>query len=308
MRKLLFFIFIMSFYLNVFAVPPEKRYFDGLLVESGTSTEDIMPLLEKLAKKFGKYFHRIYGQYRFGYVIVSCFSNGSIENEKDLLKISNNISNFISNYYPNSEGRVEFYPFGSDFWDYLEIRFNLGKITERKIEPSIEEMRKIISERECKPITPKKGKLVFDLKKGRMNGKEIGKLKWKEVLNIIGKKAEGGSRWSFPYYSKGLSFGINTKDGYCYQVSIFLKDMRLENSFGGYSNYKAFKGDILQLTGNETIQMVKGEFGEPDEESFSSFENSPYITYNTSYGKLTFWFGKDGKVDEIDMWFFSEEK
>jgi len=107
--KIIFLLFIfLVIGVDVFAIPPQKKIFEGLLVESGTSTQDIMPLLANIAGrqqgyfKRNGYFKRIYGQYRGDYILIIVDSNGKIDTAEELEEIAKQIVSNVMGAYPLS--------------------------------------------------------------------------------------------------------------------------------------------------------------------------------------------------------------
>lgn len=126
--KIVFFIITYFFIasINVYATPPQERMFGNTLVKSGTSTKNIMPLLANIAGRQGKYLKSIYGQYRYGHIIVNLESNRRTYNVKEMEKVIKKVLDNIMTSYPSSEGEVSLDASDSD---YFRFQFKNGRIT-----------------------------------------------------------------------------------------------------------------------------------------------------------------------------------
>jgi len=305
MKKLLLFIFITIFYFNVFAVSPQKRYFDDLLVESGTSTKDIMPLLTKIAEqqqiyfKHKGYFRRIYGQYRGNRILIKIYSNGKVNSAEELEVVVDQILHNIITRYPSSEGRLEVIPFSSDPWDLMVVEFKNGKVVSKKMLPSKEEINERAQLRSLQPKNVIKEKIVFDLEKGALNGLKIGiSMKPEDVIRLMGKQPEDARLDIFSYYKDGLEFSFLKRSGYsyCYAITVFLQDYDAI-----VARYKAFKGEVNPLNKRESQEKILEKFKRYKNFTVEDMDTET-LTYKTPYGSLRFFFNKNnGVVDTIEL-------
>lgn len=160
MKKLLVLLFLMIIFCsNVFAVSPQKKVFDGLSVETGTSTKNIMTLLTNIAgeqqvyfKRKG-YFKRIYGQYRYGYIIITVYSSGKIRDDlEELETIGKQISHNVMTEYPSAEGKVRIAGDDSEPWQSFTIEFKNGRAVSKRFFPNKEEINRIIKLRKKESV------------------------------------------------------------------------------------------------------------------------------------------------------------
>jgi hypothetical protein len=147
---LLFFLSL-SFVINGYAVPTQKKMFGDTTVVAGTSTKNIMPLLANIAGRQGKYFREIYGQYRSGFVIVNLQSNGKMDDFEQMEKIGKQIIDNVKSFYRSAEGVVRLFPAKSDIWQSIYFEFKNGTITNQKVVPSKEEINRLIALRKQPP-------------------------------------------------------------------------------------------------------------------------------------------------------------
>jgi len=139
-------IFYITLTSTVFAVQEQKKMYGDTLVEMGTSTEDIVPLLAHSAGLFGKYFEHIYGQYRNGYVLIYMNRNLTEESFNEMEGIAEEMVKSVNAFFPSAKGEIELIASKSDLWDSIRLEFNKGKIINKNIFPSIEaiEKRKVL--------------------------------------------------------------------------------------------------------------------------------------------------------------------
>ncbi|MFC1621418.1 hypothetical protein ACFL2G_03840 [Candidatus Omnitrophota bacterium] len=305
--KIVILLVIFSFCISsfAFAVSPQKKVFGNTIVETGTSTENIMPLLANIAGRQGAYFERIYGQHRAGYILILLNSNGKIDSVEKLYKITDMVFNNVTGFYSSSEGKIEFVPSQQDFWDSVVLEFKDGKFTNKKIMPSREMMEDRASLRGKKIKSSHQEKLVCDLDSGTVNGVKIGiSMSTADVIALMGKNPEDTEYSVYSYYKDGIEFGFSEKSGqsHCYAITIYLNDTKQEIPFTNKTLfYKGFKGDVVPLNKRENIKVIREKFGNPDDFMAESFDGSPRITYNTSYGNFYIFFDKKGIVDVIDL-------
>lgn len=151
MIRLVFILIVIMFatIVNTFAVQPQRTTVEGILIESGTSHKDMLPILSFIAGRQQGYFQRkgifsrIYGQYRGNYILIMLESNGKIKSIEDAEGIGQDTVFQVISTYPSSEGRIEIIPFvESDPWERLTIEFNNGKIIETKLSFGLREKMK----------------------------------------------------------------------------------------------------------------------------------------------------------------------
>lgn len=145
--------FMLIFWFDVFAVSPQKKMSDGLLIETGTSTEDIMPLLTHQAGRFGGYFEKIYGQHRMDYIIIIMNSNGKDTTVDKIEKIADLIVKDAMVYCSSCEGKITLVGYHSDVWNSIDIKFEKGKVAGKEVKPTKEAMQKTLELRKTVPVT-----------------------------------------------------------------------------------------------------------------------------------------------------------
>ena len=130
---------------NLFAVEPQKKHLGNVLLESGASSENIMPLLTKIAGRQRAYFKRVYAEYNRGYLSVKIDSAGKIDNPSQLEAVGDRVIDDIIRAYPLAEGKLEMIAAPAEPWNTLVIMFEKGKITRKNISPNDNEIERIKS-------------------------------------------------------------------------------------------------------------------------------------------------------------------
>ena len=107
-----------------------------LIIETGRSTESILPLLKHTASFAGKYFSYMYGQCRNQYIIIRFNRNvrniSLVEIDRLVIGLARNINTF----HPSSKGELEILASDIDSWNSLQVEFENGIITNKKFNPS----------------------------------------------------------------------------------------------------------------------------------------------------------------------------
>lgn len=150
--KVLLILFFASLTIDVIAISPQQKKFGECLVETGTSTENILPLLANIAGQYGKYLEHIYGQDRLDYIIIQLKSNGRIPNVEKAEEMVRNTWSNILGLYPQSQGRIELNSSQSDLWDLVCLEFKQKAITKNEIIPNREVIKKRFDEKNKAPL------------------------------------------------------------------------------------------------------------------------------------------------------------
>jgi len=298
--SLLIYFFCLAVSTVAFAVPPLKEMCGGLLVESGSSTQNIMPLLTKIARSREAHFKRIYGHHRGDYILVNMYSAGKIESVAELDAIADQVVHSVMAACPLSEGRLEIIRSPLDFWDLMIISFKNGKVISRELSPAVEAMQERIQLQKAKRDTSVGEVLAFDLISGKVNEKKICvSMTPKEVIKLMGKQAEDTSFYTYSYFKDGVEFAISEKSGnsYCSGITIFLQKYE---TIGG--TYKPFKGLIKSLDKRERKGTIIEKFEEYKQFTLQD-ESSSTLSYSSPYGKLTFFFNEnDGTINTVAIY------
>lgn len=151
--KIISFIFFVFLTGNAIAMPPQQKTFGECLVEAGTSTEDILPLLANIAGQHNNYLEHIYGQYRLDYIIIQLKSNGKIPGVEKAEEIVKNTFRNILGLYPQSQGRIELNSSQSDLWDLVWLEFKYGVVTKNETMPNREVIKKRFDDKNNGPVT-----------------------------------------------------------------------------------------------------------------------------------------------------------
>jgi len=121
---------------NAFAISPQQKKVGDTVIEVGEGTDNILPLLENIANTYGKYLKQIYGQNRWGNIIIILQANEGILSPKEAEKLTIDICNYVIRLYPHSGGRIEMNPNKkAKLWDLVWLEFERGTITKKDIFP-----------------------------------------------------------------------------------------------------------------------------------------------------------------------------
>jgi len=296
---LLFLIIILCHFINAYSFPPKQHKYDNTLIETGTSTKDILSFLEKIAGVYGSYCERIYGQYRKGYVLVLLNSNGKVSGVKELENIGQNVTRMIMNTFSESEGSVEIIPGESDSWDSFKIIFYKGNITSKELSPNPEIIQTRQSLMNYKPsLVVNKSKEICDLNEGKVYDIMVGESKDdRQVIDAIGKSPSSTDLW-LTFADNGLEV-ILEKQTLKSRVIEFKVWYSADDPSGTYNT--KFNGKYNPvLTVNETDESIMRKFGFPDRVE-NNFYGNPRYFYKRKYGELIFDFDKNSRLNLITM-------
>lgn len=254
-----------------------------------------MPLLETIKSEHGIYFERIYGHYRDGYILISMNSNGQINEVETMRGIAEDVVMKIVEKYPRSEGRVELYPYRPriDVWDRVEVKFDNGKITAKKIQPSLKEMELKSQRIEA---DQKKGskkrtniKLVCDLYDGKINSIGVGDFKEKnEIVAIIGKEPQAMGFGDYAYHDLGFNIMLVDVGGKSRVYAMGVYHQEHTNIFN--ERFNRFTGEINpRLAERETMDTIKEKFGKPYRAGSDAWGMIQF-DYKRKFGKISFCF------------------
>lgn len=283
----------------VYSLEAKKSVVLSVLLESGTSTRDIMPLLEKMAKFYGKYTERIYGQYRTGHILIFFNSKGGFRNVKELDDLGNHLAAMVIKEFPRDEGRVDIVPASSDFWDKYEVYFSRGKVTETNLSPG----EKFIDARialmnHAFSSTTIEQTVICDLEEGAVYGLKLGDIvNPKNVIDVIGVKPSSTAFW-LEFSQIGLEVVLEslTEDS---RITTFKVWYSSDDPLGEYST--KFTGVYKPaLSVKETDLSIVDKFGMPLRVESNVFGNARYF-YNRKYGEITFDFDRNNQLNMITM-------
>ncbi|MCK5580898.1 MAG: hypothetical protein KAJ18_06455 [Candidatus Omnitrophica bacterium] len=301
-KKYVFFLSLIILFCqspNAYSFPPQQRKYDNTLLETGTSTKDILPLLEKIASVYGAYCERIYGQYRRGYVLVFLNSNGKVLSVKELEDLGSSVTRMIMNNFPESEGRVEFKPSASDSWDSFKIVFNKGNITSKELSPNPEVIQTRQSLMGYKPsLVANKPEEICDLNEGKVSGLLVGEFKdAREVIDAIGNSPSSTALW-LTFAESGLEVILEQQISKS-RVIEFRVWYSADDPSGIYNT--KFNGEYNPaLTNNETDESIMRKFGFPDRVESNFYGSSRYF-YKKKYGELIFDFDERSRLNLITV-------
>jgi hypothetical protein len=102
-RRIIFIILCVSLVLpsGIFASTVKTKV-GNVVVESGPSSREIRPFLEKIASTWGKYLKRVYGVYRDDQILINIKIKQLNFTSNEISKMGNNIARELAVTYPLS--------------------------------------------------------------------------------------------------------------------------------------------------------------------------------------------------------------
>ena len=281
---------------------------DNVVLEVGSSTTNILPLLRKYILANKNFVTKVYGQERRGYILISItidsFSkenNDSVYSFEHIVTSGKKLIEQISAQYPCREGKMSFVSNNSRIWDSIEWEFKEGKILSQQIEPNIN----IIREREmtCKSKQNKQTqkKFVCSLKDGKLGELQIGDIiKCEKLIAYIGENPDQNEKdflhgnvlkyfdLGFEIYYKNIE---SSNQCQITQIVIFPEDY-VEDYSG--ESFKAYQGEIIPDISKATnISTIFKYFDMPSKVASPLLVEVDEYYYSQSWGDLVFCFDKN---------------
>lgn len=133
-KKLFFILLAFTLTLNLFAYNIVKKI-GSVSVTVGDSNRQIMPFLEKIVASWGKYFERIYADYRKNKIFININANGSYLTFEEIKNASCAVVDEVMRTYPFCDANVTVFAHPCDkSWQRLEWVVQDGKIADFKEE------------------------------------------------------------------------------------------------------------------------------------------------------------------------------
>lgn len=294
-------IFVFTIFSTAHSLYPQKEQYGVILLETGSGTKDIMPLLRNIASTYDGFFNQIYGQYRRGYVLLICDSKGNLRSVQELDNLGKNVVRMIRATYPESEGRVQFKHASTDFWDSFQVEFNKIGLINTELSPNAERIQTRLLLQSYRPFQKmNESANICDLDEGMVFALNVGDLKnASEVIDAIGKSPSSVTFW--------LTFADNGLEVVLEQMDIEKKSRILElkiwysaeDPWGQYNT--KFEGYYFpNLKNDETKESILEKFGTPSKMGTTLLGND-FFSYKKKYGILTFYFVDKLKLNIISM-------
>ncbi len=277
---------------------PQKMTFGSIQIETGSSTEDILPLLTKISEEQGTYCKRIYGQHRTGYALVFYNSNGKVPGVNKLEQLGQKIVRMMIDAFPEGEGRIEIVPEETDFWDSFQINFDKGNIISTKLSPDMESIQLRLDLKKYTPKQNYKKNDICDITSAIVYGLQLGDIKDQaEIIDAIGLLPSSSSL-GLTFSQKGVEV-ILQKSSDKSKIISFKIWYSADDPSGTYNT--KFEGVYApSLTANENIESIKQKFGNPIQIKTNFFDNQRYF-YEMQYGGLIFDFDSQSSLNMITM-------
>lgn len=114
---------------NICLSVPTKQKIDNVVVEVGRGTRDIAPFLEKIVRKWGRYFERVYGVYRDENIVINVNANSLYLTFDEIIDIGNALAQEIAVTYPLCDATLIIsVPKDGQAWHKLQWEIEDGEI------------------------------------------------------------------------------------------------------------------------------------------------------------------------------------
>ncbi|MEI8349254.1 MAG: hypothetical protein WCI77_03780 [Candidatus Omnitrophota bacterium] len=120
---------IMAIHSGVVWAIAEKKV-GTVTIKASTGTRDIMPFLEDMVVRWGKYFRLLYGEYKNDKIVIQIDTNGNYFVFDEISRVGHAVAYEVATLYPLAEATIVMRaPESEGAWHTLEWTVIEGEIT-----------------------------------------------------------------------------------------------------------------------------------------------------------------------------------